>query len=293
MANNYPPGGGGGGSSIAPFVTETIDDQAAFQVEMAGPDGDQSFSNVGFPETLLTTVNVETTTDQYPAGETSSARFGPYPPGSSVPYYLTPTSNALTAHPDTNDFTFEVWANLLTNPAYGDPDFYTCFFDTRLSGAASGLIFALNSNRKMVLGIFPAGNVKTSANAVSLNAWHHLVWQRNSGTLRFFIDGVLDANAPSAPGNFQGSGCTVGMSVERVSNYPRTDGYLSNLRFTVGRAVYPTTNFTPPALPLPPARWPQDLPSSPAQGQLALSTFDVYAATTGGANAVWRRTPVT
>ena len=81
--------------------------------------------------------------------------------------------------------------------------------------------------------------------------WHHIAYVRESGTYRFYIDGVQRHTGIA--------GSTVAFDVSQfnigdaypAAGAPHFNGYLSNLRFTIGSARYPSgTTFTVPTTTL-------------------------------------------
>lgn len=88
-----------------------------------------------------------------------------------------------------------------------------------------------------------------STTVVSNGTWYHLAVTRASGTLRLFINGVLEAtqtgaNASNTPVRSQ---ISLGDDVSASLTY--INGYVSNFRIVKGTAVY-TSAFTPPTAPL-------------------------------------------
>ena len=82
------------------------------------------------------------------------------------------------------------------------------------------------------------------------SGWHHIAVVRNSGTLKFYLDGVSKYSASNtqdySPGGVGGPRPTIGSRGDDKGDY---NGYISNFRMVVGTAVY-TSNFTPSTTPL-------------------------------------------
>lgn len=216
------------------------------QLLMNGANGSTAFTDTSpLSPTIVNGGDVMISTAQAPTGMSSSGYF----PGNSGNSYLTTQSQVLPAI-GTADFTFEVYVYLrsLTTRA--------CFFDTRAAGNLPGILFAANevTGKLSYYGISSDTLWVESSLTVPLNGWHHLCYMRKNGTFYFFLDGVVDPTPRAMPDSWQGIKPTVGMTVERGIYNPRVvDGNMSNLRYTIGTAVYATTGFTPPALPLPSA----------------------------------------
>jgi hypothetical protein len=99
--------------------------------------------------------------------------------------------------------------------------------------------------------IFPANklqwgkwdaNMITGATTLATGQWYHIAATRASGTVRLFVNGVVDGSATDTT-NYSSTGFVeLGRS---HSNY-FFNGYVDDFRITRGYARY-TANFTPPA----------------------------------------------
>ena len=76
--------------------------------------------------------------------------------------------------------------------------------------------------------------------------WYHIAASRESGTLRFFVDGV-SAGSASYSDNYADGIFTLGRNEDNDKNQFR--GVISNFRVLKGTALY-TSNFTVPTTPL-------------------------------------------
>ena len=91
---------------------------------------------------------------------------------------------------------------------------------------------------------FASGN-----GSVPLNQWTHVALTRSSGTLKWFINGIEKASQSAATAvGTNTTDFTIGTYLPSASNY-EFKGSISNVRITVGEAVY-TSNFTTPTEPL-------------------------------------------
>lgn len=92
---------------------------------------------------------------------------------------------------------------------------------------------------------FSVGEVIFASPPVAANQWVHVAFQRrNTTSYDLFINGALIGTYTSSY-NFGLIGtAAVGL---------RLRGYLDETRFTLNRARYPLTGFTPPTAPFPPA----------------------------------------
>lgn len=82
------------------------------------------------------------------------------------------------------------------------------------------------------------------------NSWHHIAISKDSGTLRYYLDGVEknSITEPSQPWNFSSGIFRFGSVDESLTNTLQylAKGYVDNLRIFKGTALYNTQNFTPP-----------------------------------------------
>ena len=98
------------------------------------------------------------------------------------------------------------------------------------------------------LSWYSGGYSLTGAAAVNNGAWHHVAAVRSAGTLRFFVDGVLDGSA--ALGHNFNTNLVLGIGAQVASRASVYDfpGYIDELRITKGVGLY-TANFAPPTGP--------------------------------------------
>jgi hypothetical protein len=142
----------------------------------------------------------------------------------------------------TSTFTLEFWVYLTAYPGADVP-----FVDTRSANGASTTAFQF--------GVYSTGKLKfydgteTNLNgSVPLNQWTHIALVRDSGnTVTAYINGVSTGTTVSSTRNFSDNYFWIASVPAPASPY--LNGYLSNLRWVVGSAVY-TSAFTPPTSPL-------------------------------------------
>ena len=80
----------------------------------------------------------------------------------------------------------------------------------------------------------------TMASAISLNAWHYFIYNRNAaGTTAVYIDGVRSTSTSADTLNYNGASNIIGRFYGGY--WP---GFMTNLRITVGTAVYDSTQAT-------------------------------------------------
>ncbi len=148
--------------------------------------------------------------------------------------YLTLPSNSLLA-PGTypGDFTIEAWVF---------PNSLSTYNIIYISNVVDGLLFGKITNG---YGLRRNGNVDLiAATAPATNQWVHLAATRNGTQTRMFINGELKAQLFNTT-DWKTASVTVG--ADNAGGNPWV-GYISNLRFVKGVALY-VNNFIPPAGP--------------------------------------------
>jgi len=141
----------------------------------------------------------------------------------------------------TGDFTIEWWA-YFTN--LGDGVNYRAIIDMRHAGDTSNLW--LQESPDGTWNYYP--NYPTTgfnSSTFTNNTWHHIAIARESGTIRFFVDGGLTG---SGADTFDYDSVYLTLNHYTFSSR-RWTGYASDLRVTKGLARY-TANFTPPTAAL-------------------------------------------
>lgn len=138
----------------------------------------------------------------------------------------------------TEDFTIEMWFyNLGSNAALISQGF----------GAAGGFLLWVQSTLRFRMYNGSAAQTSMeSGSVVSGSSWHHIAVTRSSGTVRTFLDGVLDQTATFSDSLNSSANLEIGTY---SSGTMLATGNISNLRMVVGTALY-TSDFTPPTSPL-------------------------------------------
>jgi hypothetical protein len=182
------------------------------------------------------------------SGDTRQDKFSPYYGNYYSLYFNGAANDHLTMQTaagvfdfGTGDFTFEFW---YYTPSFANTgDHFDLSFDNGVwqSGVATG---TSNWHFEKYGGGWAYFVVP---NAAIPNAWTHIAVSRSSGTMRGFVNGVLQATASGKTENLSGSGLA---SVNYRPGNTSTDPiWYSNIRSVIGTAVY-TANFTVPTSPL-------------------------------------------
>jgi hypothetical protein len=140
----------------------------------------------------------------------------------------------------TSDFTVEAWVY-----PTGFNTWQTVF-GTRATANSPTNEWSLGVNTTGYPYLFSnAMQVQGSAGQVARNTWTHLCVSRSGSTMRLFVNGQVVATGTNSQ-NF--SGVAGAVCANRDGTEPWT-GYVADLRYVVGTAIY-TSAFTPPTAPL-------------------------------------------
>jgi hypothetical protein len=170
---------------------------------------------------------------------TAQSKFG----GSSIAFdgtgdYLTSPNNQWVTF-GTSDFTMEAWIYWNTLDS-GSAIFW---------GSGVGWTLYIYPNNKLQWGrTTPQSpvNLLTGNTTLATGQWYHIAVTRASGTVRLFVNGVVDGSI-SDTADYNAAGA-LQLGISHSNNF--LNGYVDDLRITKGFARY-TANFTPPTLALP------------------------------------------
>jgi hypothetical protein len=217
---------------------------------------DNSANN--FAITLLGTPRTQPFQPFSPAASYTTAAYGgSIYSGTKTDNLTAPATSGLTTF--TGNFTIECWVyptDITLSTSWA-------ILDARNIGASNAQwVMSLNgyisSPSGWVVDFF-LGNPNDALFGLRVppNTWSHIVVQRNSGTIRSFVNGVVDTItysggvfAGTITGTATANPITINNSKDSgLGNYGNV-GYTSNLRIVNGTAVYATTGFTPPTAPV-------------------------------------------
>lgn len=207
--------------------------------------------------TLTSTGTPAASNGNYPlaltrTGTTTQGTFSPYsqPSGSWSNYFESTSLLSFPANSNyligTQNFTIECWAFVA------------------VSGVIQGLVcshqtggmfqFYVTASRTILAAVNVDGGATsgytnlTSAGTITIGTWNHLALVRNGTEVAIFINGVKDTNTATLSagtniGSFGGNKAIYVGSTADQGN--KITGYISNVRYVLGSAVY-GSNFTPP-----------------------------------------------
>jgi len=145
-----------------------------------------------------------------------------------------------------NDFTIEAWIYPLTLP--------TQMGIARMSGSSFqlGYLFRTTTTRLSMLIGTGSSSFATATNTgiLSTNTWQHVAFTKEGTTGRAFVNGVLRATNTSLPATVADNNGNFVIGTQLPTTSRDFDGYMQDLRVTMGLARY-TATFTPPDEALP------------------------------------------
>jgi hypothetical protein len=182
------------------------------------------------------------------------AAYNPYTNGGSIylngsSYLTMPAASTYNLALYTNNFTVETW---IYPTASGTIVLISNNYN--YSGAVGAWAFYASAGTGVTLYFnHQGGNISSSATGnIPVGAWTHLAYSRNNGVGYFFINGTQLGTSVTDATNYGtgylGGTMYIGVPSDQASY---VNGYLSNLRVTVGAALYtgsfqlPTQNYTP------------------------------------------------
>lgn len=129
----------------------------------------------------------------------------------------------------TGDFTIDFRLRVSALPSTNDAN----LFQLTNGGSIGVLYLRLSGGNLRWAG---SSNVD-GATTLSINTWYHVAITRASGTLRIFLDGVIDGTGTDTTDHVPGLTTVFGF---------RLDGWLDEYRIVSGAAIW-TSGFTPPS----------------------------------------------
>jgi hypothetical protein len=137
----------------------------------------------------------------------------------------------------TAPFTIEAWIHP-TAPLTNYPAIYANFGGAR----AGAYLFRLTNTGKLAFYIYPANDVVVSTTTIQTNTWTHVAVSRSGGTIRLYVNGVLEASAANTTNltSDTAHGATVAGYWQAAVLEPAGyfTGYIEDLRVTKGVGRY-------------------------------------------------------
>mgnify|MGYP001292512666 CR=1 FL=1 len=184
-------------------------------------------------------------------GDTEQHAFSPFRSGGySVEFDGTDDDLTVAASSDfalgTGDFTIEMWI-YFTETSYEAGSNRRIFALDDGGNAADNIQICIDDGSYRTNGdlFLYSNSVLGYLNTDIRHEWHHIAIVRNSGTLKFYLDGVQKSSASNTQDYSPNSGSPAPLMGQRGDNKGDYNGYISNFRMVVGTAVY-TSNFTVP-----------------------------------------------
>lgn len=149
--------------------------------------------------------------------------------------YLTATTGNLGS----GDFTVEYWVY--------HTSFYNFITNVSTTRGSTGWNCGTQASAQIVW--YSSGVEKArGTTAMAVNTWNHVAFVRSGGVIKGYLNGVQNGTTSTETTNFTNTNLAVGRLQDATPGEYHT-GYMSNLRITVGQALY-TANFTPSTSPL-------------------------------------------
>lgn len=184
-------------------------------------------------------------------GNTTQGTFSPFSkePGKWGNYFANGNNDYLTIATGsgaltfgTGDFTVECWL-MKTSATTGIGEFIVNGNDN-----SNASFYMAIANGKISAGSTNAFPYLSGTTTIALNTWYHCAITRASGTVRIFVNGVLEASVTNTTNYSATPIVSIGSNKPLDANWPFY-GNISNLRVVKGTALY-TGNFTPSTTPL-------------------------------------------
>ena len=157
------------------------------------------------------------------------------------------TAMTSTLAPGTNSFTIECW---VYNIAWGAQN---PIIQCRLGngGTSGSWSLYIVSGALYFDQVVTSGTIIQTNSVIPLNAWTHIAVTRDSSNVwRLFVNGVSSGTTtPTNNVNLNYTGANMYIGYNNDATGATMNGYISNLRFVNGNALY-TANFTTPTAPL-------------------------------------------
>jgi hypothetical protein len=171
--------------------------------------------------------NAQTSTTQRKYGVTSIALDG------TGDYLTAPAASGISG---TGDFTVESWVYPTSSANFG------AIYEGRTAATQNALLIQRDQTTGLVRVYINGAFAYTATTPAANNQWTHVAVCRSGGTLRTYINGILDGSAANST-NFITGQVFVGIDYSAINS--AWLGFMDDYRITRGLARY-TANFTPP-----------------------------------------------
>jgi len=173
------------------------------------------------------------------------------------------------------DFTIEMWAR----PSATTTGTLIDFRPANTYVTLPAIIIAATTNvLQLVLG---ANIYITGTTAITLNAWNHVALARSSGVTKLYLNGVQQGASYTDVYTYDAT--TADRPIIGAQGYTlgsvKFNGYIQDLRVTIGVARYTGTPFAPPTISFIAATTPGNVPGAPTIGTASLGSGNVVSVT--------------
>lgn len=237
-----PLGPSGTGTKLVTFQDSSFIDNSNTNSTITSVTGVQSISNTIAPTVTFTSKDTSNVGLYYS---------GSYWFNGVSDYIQLPNNSDLTL---TGDFTIEFFTLAYVNQR--------AIIECRSGASAVPWYIIVNSSGQLIF--YAVSQTLTSARALPLattsigsqnsNCWAHVALVRQSGVIRFYINGVADTASITLPDVITPSAITPWIGRLHDAGY-YYHGYLSNFRIIIGTAIYSGNTFSVPTTPLNPTEY--------------------------------------
>lgn len=218
----------GGGSSSDPYWSNV-----KLLIHPVGSGGSSSFTDQSLANKTITPTICTINDTVYPFGNRSVA-------------FPNDSTNRLTVTDGVGDFVFTgpwtVEAMMYHTTAPGS--------DAVLCATADGRFRIVNDDARWVVQTNGSNNAFVINSSIPIGSWYHLAFSSDGTTVRFWKGGIYGGGGTyTNPTSITNSNLIIGRHDSGIYYH---DGYMANIRVTMGIARYTGTgNITPPTNPYP------------------------------------------
>ena len=147
---------------------------------------------------------------------------------------VVPSGNGLAL--GTGDFTVEFYVYFTSAPSTVN---YNAIIDNRVD-ATSQVRPYIGTNQVSGRWVYyvSSGDRITTTTTPSANQWYHVVLERVNGVTRLYVDGVQLGNDYTDSNNYLDGPWSLGARWDRSNSDVSMEGYLDQVRISVGKAIY-------------------------------------------------------
>jgi len=148
----------------------------------------------------------------------------------------------------TGDVTFEGWVYPLTSGVTMSPFGVGSGTNAQDGSAYNGMFSLVRWSDDTLYILVEGGTLIGPGNAISANVWSHIMVSRTAGNYYIGVNGTI-TTVTRAPDNAYSNVLIIGEHGVNNTQY-RWNGYVDDVRLTIGTALYTGSSYTVPTGPL-------------------------------------------